>query len=87
MSKQVPGSIVIKDELRFTVFQMWVSARTLPSGAIAVRSWSYSPQIVDLLRSWRNELGGEYNAKFKNWIYASAHRDVILERLRTLDGN
>lgn len=78
-------SVVTKDELRFTVFKMWVSARTLPSGAVAVRSWAYNPQVVDLLKSWRNELGGEYNAKFRNWIYPSMHRDEILARLRSLD--
>ncbi|MGM8936914.1 hypothetical protein ACS8E9_18875 [Pseudomonas neustonica] len=84
---QSPPSVEINNELRFTVFQMWVSARTLPSGAIAVRSWTYNPQVVELLKSWRNELGGEYNAKFRNWIFASTHRDEILAKLRALDEN
>ena len=65
--------------------QMWVSARTLPSGSIAVRSWSFNPQITELLRTWRNQLGGEYNPKYKNWIYSPQNRDEILARLRVLD--
>lgn len=48
-------------EHRFTVMGMWVSARILPTGSVAVRSWSFNPQITVLLKSWRNELGGEYN--------------------------
>lgn len=30
---------------RFTIEEMWVLARELPSGALAVRSISFSPQM------------------------------------------
>ena len=44
---------------------MWMFARILPTGSVAVGSWSFNPQIAELLKSWRNELGGEYNPKFR----------------------
>lgn len=71
-------------EHRFTIMGMWVSARVLPTGSVAVRSWSFNPQIRELLKSWRNELGGEYNPKFKNWIYYPQHSEEVLRRLREM---
>lgn len=73
------------EEQRFTIMRMWVSARTLPSGSIAVRSWSFNPQVADLLKSWRNHLGGEYNPRYKSWIFYPHARDEVLRRLQELD--
>jgi competence protein CoiA len=72
-------------EHRFTIMGMWVSARILPTGSIAVRSWTYNPQITELLKSWRNQLGGEYNQKYKNWIYSPLAREEVMARLQLLD--
>lgn len=59
----LPQSTSILQERRFVIMQMWVSVRVLPSGSIAVRSWSFNPQITELLKAWRNQLGGEYNPR------------------------
>lgn len=72
-------------EHRFTIMGMWVSARILPTGSIAVRSWTYNPQITELLKSWRNQLGGEYNQKYKNWIYSPLAREEVMSRLQQLN--
>ncbi|MFG0805298.1 competence protein CoiA family protein [Pseudomonas fluvialis] len=72
-------------EHRYTIMGMWVSARILPTGSVAVRSWSFNPQITELLKSWRNELGGEYNPKFRNWIYYPRSREEVLNRLQQID--
>ena len=72
-------------EHRFTIMGMWISARVLPTGSVAVRSWSFNPQITALLKSWRNELGGEYNTKYKNWIYFPSDREEVMSRLHQLD--
>lgn len=72
-------------EHRFTVMDMWLSARILPTGSVAVRSLAYNPQITELLKSWRNELGGEYNPKYRNWIYFPRAREEVLNRLEQLD--
>jgi len=72
-------------EHRFTVMDMWLSARILPTGSVAVRSLAYNPQITELLKSWRNELGGEYNPKYRNWIYFPRAREEILNRLQQLN--
>jgi hypothetical protein len=73
-------------EHRYTIMGMWVSARILPTGSVAVRSWSFNPQITDLLKSWRNELGGEYNPMFRNWIYYPRSCEEVLNRLQQMDG-
>ncbi len=73
-------------EHRYTIMGMWVSARILPTGSVAVRSWSFNPQITELLKSWRNELGGEYNPKFRNWIYYPRSCEEVLNRLQQMDG-
>ena len=72
-------------EYRYTIMGVWVSARILPTGSVAVRSWSFNPQITELLKSWRNQLGGEYNPKFKNWIYYPRSREEVLNRLQQLN--
>ncbi|MBF7731105.1 competence protein CoiA family protein [Pseudomonas sp. N040] len=72
-------------EQRFTIMGMWVSVRTLPSGSIAVRSWSYNPQITELLKSWRNQLGGEYNPKYRNWIYHLHAKEEVMARLQGMN--
>jgi len=72
-------------EHRYTIMGMWMFARILPTGSVAVGSWSFNPQIAELLKSWRNELGGEYNPKFKNWIYYPRSREEVLNRLQQMD--
>jgi len=72
-------------EHRFTVMDMWLTARILPTGSVAVRSLAYNPQITEMLKSWRNELGGEYNPKYRNWIYFPRARKEVLSRLEQLD--
>ncbi|WP_435634970.1 competence protein CoiA family protein [Pseudomonas solani] len=72
-------------EQRFVIMQMWVSVRTLPSGSVAVRSWSFNPQITELLKAWRNQLGGEYNPRYRSWIFYPQSRNEVLNRLQELD--
>lgn len=43
------------------------------------------PQILDLLRSWREDLGGVYNPKYRNWIFPPDSQEEILNRLKYLD--
>ncbi len=72
-------------EHRYTIMGMWMFARILPTGSVAVGSRSFNPQIAELLKSWRNELDGEYNPKFKNWIYYPRSREEVLNRLQQLN--
>lgn len=72
-------------ESRFTIKGMWLSARILQSGSVAVRSMAYNPEIVQLLKQWRCELGGEYNEKYRNWIFYPHAREIVLDRLKQLD--
>lgn len=72
-------------ENNYTIMGMWLFARILPTGSVAVGSRSFNPQIAELLKSWRNELGGEYNPKFRNWIYYPRSREEVLGRLKQLN--
>lgn len=79
-TEQVPAYI----EHRFSLMGMWVSARVLQSGSVAVRSWSYNPNLVALFKSWLSELGGEYNPKYKSWVYYPHASSEVMTRLRQL---
>lgn len=81
----LPQPTSILQERRFVIMQMWVSVRVLPSGSVAVRSWSFNPQITELLKAWRNQLGGEYNPRYRSWIFYPQSRNEVLSRLQKLD--
>lgn len=68
-------------EHRFTIDGMWVSARELPSGSLAVRSISYSPQMRDLLKRLAREMGGYYKPAYRNWIFPPIVAVMLLARL------
>jgi hypothetical protein len=73
-------------EHHYTIMGMWMFARILPTGSVAVGSRAFNPQIATLLKTWRNELGGEYNPKYRNWIYYPRSREEVLNRLQQLNG-
>ena len=68
-------------EHRFTIDGMWVSARELPSGSLAVRSISFSPQMRDLLKRLAREMGGYYKQAYKNWVFPPVVAAMLLARL------
>jgi len=68
-------------EHRFTIDGMWVSARELPSGSLAVRSISYSPQMRDLLKRLAREMGGYYKPAYRNWVFPPVVAAMLLSRL------
>ena len=53
--------------------------------AYGVLSTSDDPQLAELFKSWRNQLGGEFNPKYRNWIYYPHAADEVLARLQRLD--
>ena len=60
---------------------MWVSAKELPSGSLAVRSISYSPQMRDLLKGLAREMGGYYKPAYRNWVFPPIVAAMLLARL------
>lgn len=68
-------------EYRYTIQGMWVTARLLPSGSLAVRSLAYSPQIRDLLKTMAYQLGGYYKPAYRNWIFPAEATPRLLELL------
>ncbi len=70
---------------RMTIHDVWVDVTVFNSGMVSVRTVGYNPQIKDLLKSWRNQGGGQYNPKYKSWNYYKPFSDTVLARLQELD--
>lgn len=72
-------------EYRYTIHGMWVTARVLPSGSLAIRSLAYSPQMRDLLKAQARIHGGYYKQAYRNWIFPLAATPMVLEWLADVD--
>ena len=72
-------------EYRYTINGMWVTARELPSGSLAVRSLAFSPQIRDLLKTQARMHGGYYQQVYRNWVFPVTATAVVLSWLAGLD--
>ena len=70
---------------RFTIQSMWVDVWAFEDGGLAVRCVNYHPEIVALLKSWKNEGGGNYSQKYKSWRYNLPFSNTVLQRLQQLD--
>lgn len=70
---------------RFKIFGMWVVARRLPFGAIAVKSQVYNPQVASLLKQLARRYGGRYVPEYKNWLFQSWAEELVLGELAALD--
>lgn len=86
VEREIPpiGPVLAKPQLteyRYTIQGMWVTARLLPSGSLAVRSLAYSPQIRDLLKTMAYQLGGYYKPAYRNWVFPAEVTPRLLERL------
>ena len=70
---------------RFTIQGMWVDVWAFEDGGLAVQCVNYHPEIVALLKSWKNEGGGNYSQKYKSWRYNLPFSNTVLQRLQQLD--
>lgn len=80
---QKPKSEFVK--YRFTVHGMWVDVWVFADGGLSVKCVHYHPEIVALLKAWKNEGGGSYTQKFKAWRYNLPFATTVLRRLKQLD--
>ncbi len=70
---------------RMTIYDVWVNVTVFNSGMVSVSTVGYNPQVKDLLKSWRNQGGGQYNPKYKSWNYYKPFSNTVLARLQELD--
>lgn len=70
-------------EHRFTIEGLWVTAKELPSGSLAVKSLVYSPQMRDMFKAMARDMGGYYKASHKNWIFPPVMTPLVLAQLRS----
>lgn len=71
------------EDYRFTIKEIWVHARKFSGGMLSV-SCTYNPELIALLKQWRNEGGGRYNSKYKSWNYWQPFSETVLERLQQM---
>lgn len=70
---------------KFTIEGMWVSAKLLSFGSMAVKSWAYNPQVTVHLKELARKYGGRYVPKYKNWLFQPWATKRLLEELMALD--
>lgn len=81
----VPAVTLDTNQPRFKIFGMWVGARRLPFGAIAVKSQVYNPQVASMLKQLARRYGGRYVPEYKNWLFQTWAEALVLGELAALD--
>lgn len=79
------GTVVAPMQHKFTIGGMWVSARVLSFGSLAVKSWVYNPQVTSHLKELARKYDGHYVPKYKNWLFQPWASQRLLEELTALD--
>lgn len=70
---------------RFKIFGMWVVARKLPFGAIAVKSQVYNPHVAAFLKQLARHYGGRYVPEYKNWLFQPWAEALVIGELEALN--
>lgn len=70
---------------RFIINHVWVDVWVFNDGGISVKTVSYNPEVIALLKQWSKEGGGRYTPKFKAWKYCNPFSQTVLLRLQAMD--
>ena len=70
---------------RFTINHAWVDVRTFNSGMVSVKCVNFNHDVIEILKQWRNEGGGQYNKKYKSWNYFKPFSETVFQRLHEMD--
>ncbi|MGE6440838.1 competence protein CoiA family protein [Psychrobacter sp. NPDC078409] len=73
------------DTYRFTINHAWVDVRVFKSGMVSVKCVNFNHDVIEILKQWRNEGGGQYNQKYKSWNYFKPFSDIVFQRLQEMD--
>ena len=73
------------DTRRFTINHAWVDVRVFNSGMVSIKCVTYNHDVIEILKQWRNEGGGQYNQKYKSWNYFKPFSDTVFQRLQEMD--
>ncbi len=71
------------EDYQFTINGIWVRARKFSSGMLSVNC-IYNPEIITILKQWRNEGGGRFDQKYRSWNYWQPFSTTGLERLKQM---
>ena len=72
---------------RFTINHAWVDVRVFNSGMVSIKCVTYNHDVIEILKQWRNEGGGQYNQKYKSWNYFKPFSDTVFQRLQEMDSS
>ncbi|WP_413521135.1 competence protein CoiA family protein [Psychrobacter glacincola] len=70
---------------RLTIKHNWVDVRVFNSGMVSVKCVNFNHDVIEILKQWRNEGGGQYNKKYKSWNYFKPFSDTVFQRLQEMD--
>ena len=70
---------------RFTINHAWVDVRVFNLGMVSIKCVNFNHEVIEILKQWRNEGGGQYNQKYKSWNYFKPFSDTVLKRLQEMD--
>lgn len=73
------------ERMRFTIQGFWVDLRVLEFGSVVVRAVAYSPAMAETLKRLARQYSGRYVPKYKNWMFPTWARQVLIEQLSALE--
>lgn len=73
------------DTYRFTINHAWVDVRAFKSGMVSVKCVNFNHDVIEILKQWRNEGGGQYNKQYKSWNYFKPFSESVFQRLQEMD--
>ena len=56
-------------------------------GMMSIKCVTYNHDVIEILKQWRNEGGGQYNQKYKSWNYFKPFSDTVFQRLQEMDSS
>ena len=83
LAKDTTTNISSWEDYQFTINGIWVRARKFSSGMLSV-SCIYNPEIIAMLKQWRNEGGGRFDQRYRSWNYWQPFSATVLERLELM---
>lgn len=83
LAKNTIANVSSWEDYQFTINGIWVRARKFSSGMLSV-SCTYNPEIIVILKQWRNEGGGRFDQRYRSWNYWQPFSATVLERLEQM---
>ncbi|WP_173912702.1 competence protein CoiA family protein [Acinetobacter sp. Marseille-Q1618] len=71
-------------DYKFRIKGINFNARKFSSGMVSVNC-TFNPEMIQMLKEWKNEGRGSYQPKYKSWNYWLPFSETVLERLKQMN--